>query len=563
MLTSLRQFNAAKEFAENYGAGDVGSMMGRQGEWAEGEGEWAEAAGMYVAAGETARAVALLASRGLYDELAALVPAMEKVRDEAELRACLVHFKGAGRTRDAEDVVRRLGDDAELLKLYIDARDWAAAFRLAESDANLDAAPIHLPYAYWLAEQDRFEEAQAAFARAGVPGKALELLESLTRNAVLESRFADAARYYFVLAMEHLTVAGRAAAGSADRAVNTARFEAHYQRGEYYFAYDIVHRHSVNPFTETQPESLFNVAAFLINSAGAGGGAAGKRGGGSAADRQPETPLGTSRAFILHALATSAASIGAHKTARTAHDRLAALRVPDAWAGRVEVEALRARARPFADADGTASTCMRCGGESPALGPTGGDACVTCGQRFQRSFAGSFEHLPVVEFVPADGIDDDLAVRLIEQEPMGPRTASGIAAPSSSAESTSRIGGSEVLTLGGGGDGGDDGAGLNDPAEDPFTALLQRYEQADGARGPLVCDRDTLVRIPSNEVYVKRWPGGVRRNEYFRNMLFGEIPITLCERCNHLFSQEDYESEVLTDRRCPFCKTVPEGGLDQ
>ena len=63
---------------------------------------------------------------------------------------------------------------------------------------------VYLPYAQWLVEQDRFEEAQAAFKQAGQASRSLQLLRTLTHNAVLEHRYHDAGHYLWTLAKETL-----------------------------------------------------------------------------------------------------------------------------------------------------------------------------------------------------------------------------------------------------------------------------------------------------------------------------------------------------------------------
>ena len=49
--------------------------------------------------------------------------------------------------------------------------------------------------------------APAAFHKAGRQGEAVRVLEQLTHNAVVESRFSDAAYYYWMLSMQCLDIA--------------------------------------------------------------------------------------------------------------------------------------------------------------------------------------------------------------------------------------------------------------------------------------------------------------------------------------------------------------------
>lgn len=55
-----------------------------------------------------------------------------------------------------------------------------------------------------MSANDRFDEAQEAYKKAGRPDLSLRIVEFLTHNAVVEKRFQDAAQYYWMLAAESL-----------------------------------------------------------------------------------------------------------------------------------------------------------------------------------------------------------------------------------------------------------------------------------------------------------------------------------------------------------------------
>lgn len=66
------------------------------------------------------------------------------------------------------------------------------------------ASIIYLPYADWLSANDRFDEAQEAYKKAGRPDLSLRIIEFLSNNAITEKRFQDAAQYFWMLATESL-----------------------------------------------------------------------------------------------------------------------------------------------------------------------------------------------------------------------------------------------------------------------------------------------------------------------------------------------------------------------
>lgn len=53
-----------------------------------------------------------------------------------------------------------------------------------------------------MAQNDKFEEAQEAFHKAGSDTEAYQVIESLAMNSVLEGRFTDAAYFYWLQAKQ-------------------------------------------------------------------------------------------------------------------------------------------------------------------------------------------------------------------------------------------------------------------------------------------------------------------------------------------------------------------------
>lgn len=141
---------------------------------------------------------------------------------------------------------------------------------------------------------------------------------------------------------------------------------------------------NANQNDEVQLEAVFNGARFLVNSLGT------------------RTPNGINNVFIFYAMATLGYKFEAYKTAREGYEKLLSLKVPQAWQDKVDLEHLKIRSKPYNDKEGMAWTCNRCITANPLINPKG-DFCITCGAPSIRNF-GSFDCLPLVEFVPEQNI---------------------------------------------------------------------------------------------------------------------------------------------------------------
>lgn len=59
----------------------------------------------------------------------------------------------------AAEVYDKMGDHVNLAKVYVESNQWDEAFKLVNQYPDMRET-VYLPYAKWLAENDKFIEAQ-------------------------------------------------------------------------------------------------------------------------------------------------------------------------------------------------------------------------------------------------------------------------------------------------------------------------------------------------------------------------------------------------------------------
>ena len=524
MFSDLRQFDEAKAWAAERAAGAGGAGDGaarefarRQAEWAEEASDYAAAAEMYAQARQWDKAVALLGRTGDRDKLAEVMRALGD-GDAETLRACAGHFARWGDVARAREAYNKLGDHAGLLELFVQCEQWDDAFAVVRTRPSLEDR-VYLPYAAWLADHDRFDEARGAYQRAGKAELSRRMLEQLTENAVLERRFRDAGYCYWLMSDEIATgLEGKTRDSLSDaERDDLERFAEFKDRSEIYYAYHLVHRATEEPFLASSPSALLNVGQFLVAKFAS----------------RDEMPPGVSLAYVLITLATHGETLRAHKLVRFAYDKLQSLRVPKQYAQKVDLACVLSRAKPFVDAEDLLPMCFRCGSTNPLVSGKG-DACMTCGGSFVRSFA-TFEHLPLVEFEVAADISKKEARRLIEEEP--PR-----------AETKRGGGGGDVL--------GGDQKMFFDDGENPADAMLNLEDpftrQMAETHAPIVCDRDMLRALRPGDVLIKPSGCSPLPPRYFRAM-DPDAPMTVDEAGN-AYEADEYELACLERGRTPFTR---------
>uniref|UniRef100_A0A2K6DPT5 Intraflagellar transport protein 122 homolog n=1 Tax=Macaca nemestrina TaxID=9545 RepID=A0A2K6DPT5_MACNE len=510
MYTDLCMFEYAKDFLGSGDPKETKMLITKQADWARNIKEPKAAVEMYISAGEHVKAIEICGDHGWVDMLIDIARKLDKAEREP-LLLCATYLKKLDSPGYAAETYLKMGDLKSLVQLHVETQRWDEAFALGEKHPEFKD-DIYVPYAQWLAENDRFEEAQKAFHKAGRQREAVQVLEQLTNNAVAESRFNDAAYYYWMLSMQCLDIAQ---ADPAQKDMMLGKFH-HFQRlAELYHGYHAIHRHTEDPFSVHRPETLFNISRFLLHSL------------------PKDTPLGISKVKILFTLAKQSKALGAYRLARHAYDKLRGLYIPARFQKSIELGTLTIRAKPFHDSEELVPLCYRCSTNNPLLNNLG-NVCINCRQPFIFS-ASSYDVLHLVEFYLEEGITDEEAISLIDLEVPRPKQDNRQQEIANSSSQILRL----VETKDSMGD------------EDPFTAKLS-FEQGGSEFVPVVVSRLVLRSMSRRDVLVKRWPPPLRW-QYFRSLL-PDASITMCPSCFQMFHSEDYELLVLQHGCCPYCR---------
>ncbi|XP_027496213.1 intraflagellar transport protein 122 homolog isoform X3 [Corapipo altera] len=511
MYTDLRMFDHAKDFLGSEDPKDTKMLIKKQADWAKNINEPKAAVEMYLSAGEYMKAIEISGDNGWVDMLIEIARKLDKAEREP-LDKCAFYFKQLDNPGYAAETYMKVGDLKALVQLHVDTHHWEEALALSEKHPEFKD-DVYVPYAQWLAENDRFEEAQKAFHKAGRQTEAVKVLEQLTHNAVVESRFNDAAYYYWMLSVQCLDIAQE---NEQQKTEMLQKFHHFQHLAEVYHAYHFIHRYTEEPFSFNSPETLFNISRFLLHSL------------------TKETPLGISKVKTLLALAKQSKALGAYKLARHAYEKLQGLHIPARFQKSFELGSLTIRSKPFHDSEELLPLCYRCSTNNPLLNNLG-NVCINCRQPFVFS-ASSYEVLHLVEFYVEDGITDEEAVALIDLE--APRVSKR---ENKWQEMMSDYG--QSLRL-------DDSTDIIEE-DDPFTAKLS-FEQGGCEFVPVVVNRAVLRSMSRRDVLVKRWPQPLRW-QYYRSLL-PDASITMCPSCFQMFHTEDYELLILQHSCCPFCR---------
>ncbi|KAM9272235.1 intraflagellar transport protein 122 homolog isoform 2-T2 [Cariama cristata] len=328
MYSDLRMFDYAKDFLGSGDPKDTKMLIKKQADWAKNINEPKAAVEMYLSAGEHMKAIEISGDHGWVDMLIEIARKLDKAEREP-LSKCAFYFKKLDNPGYAAETYMKVGDLKALVHLHVETHRWEEAFTLSEKHPEFKD-DVYVPYAQWLAENDRFEEAQKAFHKAGRQSEAVRVLEQLTHNAVVESRFNDAAYYYWMLSMQCLDIAQE---NEQQKTEMLQKFHHFQHLAEVYHVYHSIQRYTEEPFSFHLPETLFNISRFLLHSL------------------TKETPLGISKVNTLFALAKQSKALGAYKLARHAYDKLQGLQIPARFQKSIELGSLTIRSKPFHDSE--------------------------------------------------------------------------------------------------------------------------------------------------------------------------------------------------------------------
>ncbi|RHY86259.1 hypothetical protein DYB35_010538 [Aphanomyces astaci] len=575
LFSDLRMWDDAKKYAAASKSIDVKQLVQDQAKWAEDVHDWRAATEMYLASGNVIKAVHIMGARGWFNDLMEVVQRPDC--DPQVLSVCAEFLLQAGKFKQCRDVylkvrtddentlshicvddvienemARPIGDFDALMKMHLACQDWEEAVRLAQKDKIKNVGEVYVPYAEWLAAQDRYEDALAAYTSAKRPDQCMNLLEQLISSAVAETRFKDASYYHWRLCDELLacvTADHPDATTDADKA--KLRSALHHETcADIYHAYSVIFAYTDEPFTTLLPETLFHAARFLLNTLSSKSS--------SISPTTITTPPGVSVARIVFTLAQHAQQLEAFKLARQMYERLHQMRVRPEWQNAVDVTSMTLQTKPYSDRDELLPVDYRSSTTNPLLNPNGtGDVCVHSGHPFVRSFA-SFESLPLVEFQPTPDLTDEEAIALVELLP--PSVGNDDEQEGGDPWKTTDAGHTQSMRLG---DDADVGGGSHNDKGKPlsgahlFEKILNRQAIARGsAYKVLQVDAKTLALLKPNEVFVVKYPTKALRCKFYKNMI-PDIKLHLSPACRKFFHEDDFEFDYLRDGGCVYCR-LPE-----
>lgn len=407
LFTEIKRWDDAKLWAskasKNKAAGDpsrfdVGNIIKSQAESIRETGEWAAAANLFLECKEYRKAIEIFGQHNDFNRVIEICRSLDKSDNLEVIQLCANIFKKKGQHQYAKEAYLKLGDLKALMNLHIELNRWEEAFMLAKQNPDFKKM-IHAPYAKYLEENDRFEEAQKQYKLANRHDLSMRIVEKLSNNAITESRYKDAGAFFWLLALEHIQLVKNAVnPQDVQDAKTVEKFSEFILLADLYYAYSVIHNYIEEPFHSISDGyylKVFNAARFILGNIGA------------------RSPVGISKIYIYYALAKVSKELEGFRTARDAYEKLSYLKIPADWVDEIELGSLQVKSKPFSDRDMLNPICNRCGISNPIIVP--GERCTGCFHPFLRSFV-SFETLPLVEFKLEKGITHKKFIEILNSD---------------------------------------------------------------------------------------------------------------------------------------------------
>lgn len=548
MYADLKMWHEARKVCSN--EEHLKELIRQQARWAEDSQNFVEAASLYENCGELSKAVLMLGRSGDMDRLIKMCRGLPK--SEVELISkCAVIFKEKEMVDYAIEAYEKINDCRSLIQAYVEQGSWKRAFSIIEKSPQY-ARDVYVPWANWLAENDKFEEALEAFRAAKWPQEAIRMMETMVSNNVTCRRFGTAAFYLVHLASEYGQFEDGEQPTNAMYAHRIKMSHECIRRANIYYAYSIIYTHTTQPFP-FDDLALFRASKYLLAMCSEG-----------------SIPVNVGKAEILYTLARAANRLGMTRTARNVYDKLQTIILPQTIMEQVDVETLIVRSKNLDDKDELLDICYRCKQKVPLL-TLPGDRCPQCFHPFVRSFI-TFEVLPLVEFTLANELQDEEAANIITSRLSTTRIAADDEdeldkVPDTAAEASAQA---NVITFEEQNIDYQIDQQLNamgrskaaaNKGGDPFFTQLQfvtRPGRANGVYHPFVANADMLHMFKREEIIIIRPPYGTLPvpNRYYR-LVDTEAQISVCSGCQHFFNASDLEYETMKGNGCPICRHKP------
>ncbi|GET93166.1 hypothetical protein, conserved [Leishmania tarentolae] len=552
MYCDLKMWDNAKKICTDEKV--LKDLIRQQARWAEESQNFVEAASLYESCGDYAKAIGMMGQAGQVEKLMKMCRSLP-TSEVTLITECANFFRKHNAIPFAIEAYEKVQDHQALIGIYVAKGDWRNAFTILEKTPTL-AREVYVPWATWLADNDKFDEALEAFRAAKWPKEAMRLMETLATNSVTCRKFRDAAFYYIHLAEEYGRFEETEKPTDVEKAARIRRSKECVRRADIYYAFSGVYAHTTQPLPYNEL-SLFRTAKYLFGMCA-----------------ESAIPINVGKGAILYTLSRIANRLEMVRTARAVFEKLQGVILPVSMMEQVDIETLLVRSKPVKDRDELLDRCFRCNQLIAQL-PMAGDRCPNCFHPCVRSFV-NFECLPLVEFVLADELTDEEAERIIVSGVGRRRSADDENSKDHSdgadakAKEWKSDNGANVISF-------DDGnidyeidqqlvamgrskAAAN-KGNDPFFTQLQyvlRPGRPTATYQPFVASADILKGFRRDEVFIVRPRYGTLPvpNRYYR-LMRSDVSVCLCNGCQHFFIAEDYEAECMRGSGCPLCRYRP------